>query len=515
MMKRKSIRSKWASLAMVGIFSVTTLLSGCGVDKQNTPSPTPDSKGTTNDSLAPVELSYYYVAPPQKNQQAIEDALNVITKQKINATVKLNALDFGNYEQKMTVMIASGEKFDLAFTASWFNNYFANAAKGAFLPIDDLMDQYAPLTKAGVPTKIWEAARVNGNIYGVINYQTMAAGQGIMVQKELADKYNFDWKSVTKQSDLEPYLEAVKNGEPDKVPLEFSTAADLFNLNMHGFDGIGDTKSPGVISLVDSDLKVVNQYESEEYKGFITMLHDWYKKGYLRKDAATVKDVSSDRKIAKYAAVMPAGLDFDSTSSYDQFGKLKALTSVEWYDKLITKPIVTTSLASATLTAISKTSANPERAMMFIELLNSDPEVSNLLNYGIEDVNYKKVGENKIEQIKDSGYDPVVPWVFGNNMIVWQNQNETQNMTAVWDELNKTADVSPILGFTFDVEPVKSEIAQTQAVIDQYLAALSSGTADPEKVLPEFVAKLKTAGSEKIIAEKQKQLDAWRQVNGK
>lgn len=513
MKKSRLIRSRSIALALVGALTITTLLSGCETDKQNAQSALNGSERA--DGLAPVELSYYYVAPPQKNQQAIEDALNVITKEKINATIQLNALDFGNYEQKMTVMIASGEKFDLAFTASWFNNYFANASKGAFLPIDDLLDQYAPLTKAGVPAKIWEAARVNGHIYGVINYQTMAAGQGIMVQKELADKYSFDWKAVTKQSDLEPYLKAVKNGEPDKVPLEFSTATDLFNLNMNGFDGIGDAKSPGVISLADSELKVVNQYETEKYKEFITMMHNWYKKGYLRKDASTIKDISADRTVAKYAAIMPAGLDFDTTSGYDEFGKMKAISNVEWYDKLITKPLVTTSSASATLTAISKTSQNPERAMMFIELLNSDPEVSNLLNYGIEDINYKKVGDERIEQIKDSGYDPVVPWVFGNNMIIWQNQNEIQNTTEVWDQLNKTANVSPILGFTFDTEPVRSEIAQTQAVIDQYLAALSSGTANPETILPEFLAKLNIAGSEKIIAEKQRQLDAWRQVNGK
>ena len=35
------------------------------------------------------------------------------------------------------------------------------------------------------------------------------------------------------------------------------------------------------------------------------------------------------------------------------------------------------------------------------------------------------------------------------------------------------------------------------------------GTIDPAKKLPEFIEKLKAAGIEKVIAEKQKQLDAW------
>jgi len=50
------------------------------------------------------------------------------------------------------------------------------------------------------------------------------------------------------------------------------------------------------------------------------------------------------------------------------------------------------------------------------------------------------------------------------------------------------------------------------AVADLYYA-LASGSIDPDKYLTQFIDKFKQAGSNKIIAEKQKQLDAWKATN--
>ena len=70
--------------------------------------------------------------------------------------------------------------------------------------------------------------------------------------------------------------------------------------------------------------------------------------------------------------------------------------------------------------------------------------------------------------------------------------------------------MSPILGFAFNPEPVKTEIAQCQAVSKEYMPILGTGSADLATKLPEFLDKLNKAGSEKIVAEIQKQIDAWK-----
>ena len=81
-------------------------------------------------------------------------------------------------------------------------------------------------------------------------------------------------------------------------------------------------------------------------------------------------------------------------------------------------------------------------------------------------------------------------------------------------ENNETADGSKVLGFTFDNINVQTETAACTAVVDEYKKGLKCGSIDVDKNLPEFLQKLKDAGIDTIIAEKQKQLDQWLKDNG-
>lgn len=76
-------------------------------------------------------------------------------------------------------------------------------------------------------------------------------------------------------------------------------------------------------------------------------------------------------------------------------------------------------------------------------------------------------------------------------------------------EISNKAVKSRILGFSFDVEPVRTEVAAVSNVLSQFQVALETGMIDPASKLPEMNKQLKAAGIEKINAEKQKQLDAW------
>ncbi|MNP85767.1 hypothetical protein D3C76_1856540 [compost metagenome] len=66
------------------------------------------------------------------------------------------------------------------------------------------------------------------------------------------------------------------------------------------------------------------------------------------------------------------------------------------------------------------------------------------------------------------------------------------------------------MGFTFDVnEAIKNKVAASITIRKQYDPALDTGSVDPEKVLPEYTAKMKSSAVDEIIAEKQKQFDAY------
>ena len=76
--------------------------------------------------------------------------------------------------------------------------------------------------------------------------------------------------------------------------------------------------------------------------------------------------------------------------------------------------------------------------------------------------------------------------------------------------MNASAVTSSVLGFSFNPEPVKTELAQCASVVNEYYVPLFTGSVDPDAVLPPFLDKLRNAGADKVIAEMQKQIDAWK-----
>ncbi|RKP54403.1 DUF3502 domain-containing protein [Cohnella endophytica] len=512
--------------------SFSIVLAGCGKNNDNNaassaPASSASSSETqasetaspsTEAALEPVDLTYYFPNTPQKDLQAVEDAVNKLIQPKINAKVHLKLIDWGAYDEKMKVINASGEVYDLAFTSAWTNNYYQNVANGALAPLDELLEKY-PDMKAGIPDMFWDVARVKGHIYAVPTFQQSTAGYGYTIQKKLADKYNLDWKSVTKLSDLTPFLDTIKKNEPNLIPWEYNQNADAFKQAppMFGMEALGDTLTPGSLYLADGS-KVINQFESPEFKEYVTMMRDWYTKGYLKKEAPTLTDTNADRKAGKnalqFGQIDLGTVDYEA-AGMKSTGRMSGFNpDVESYDYQFVKPLLTTDKAAATMTGISVNSKNKERAMMFLNLLHTDKDVYNTLIWGVEGKHYKKVSDIRIETIKDGGFQIWSAWEFGNMANSYLSEGDPQGndegFRKMWIDLNKNATPSNALGFVFDFTPVKSEKANVDAVISELYYALGSGSVDPDKYLPKFLDKLKSAGADKIIAEKQKQLDEWR-----
>ena len=110
----------------------------------------------------------------------------------------------------------------------------------------------------------------------------------------------------------------------------------------------------------------------------------------------------------------------------------------------------------------------------------------------------------------NDGYGLNQGWSFGNQLIsyAW----ETVGTDDYYEEMkafNESAVTSKAVGFIFDSSPVKSEVAALDSVLAEYRLGLENGELDPEEYLPKFQQALREAGIEKVIAEKQRQLDAW------
>lgn len=474
---------KIMALAMGAIISSSLILTGCSKGNSTSKEGT-DSK--------PVELVWYTIGGPQKDTEKVQEEINKYLKEKINATIKIKQVDWGDYNQKMQVVINSGEEYDIAFTCSWANDYLTNARKGAFVALDELLDKYGKETKAAIDPNFWEGAKIDGKVYAIPANKELGVAPLWVFTKEYVDKYNIDISKIKTLEDLEPYLKVIKEKEPGVTP--FYIVKD-YSAQLP-FDKIVD---PVAISLKNNDLKVVNIFETEEMKQALNTMHRFYKAGYINKDAATAKDDKAVKRLVTKGDGQPyADILWSKDLGY------------QVVSTPIVPPYITNGSTTGSMQAISVTSKHPEKSMQFLNLLNTDKYLRNLINYGIEGTHYQKVNDEQIKILPDQKNYQMPYFSLGNLFITYTLENEPKTKWEEFKKFNADSSKSPALGFKFDPTPVNTEVAGLRNVLDEFGASLYSGTVDPNEYLPKINAKLKSIGIDKVIAEMQKQIDAWK-----
>jgi putative aldouronate transport system substrate-binding protein len=470
------------------------------------------SGDTTSPTLDPVELNLYFLAPQVKDVNLIEAEINKITTEKFNATVKLNYLFWDSYFDKQKLLIASGNPIDLMFTASWAS-YSQYVSQKAFLELDDLLDQYGQDIKDNINPAYLKAPRIEGKLFAIPTQKDMAGITGVLMNKELVDKYNFDLSTVKTPADFEPFLKVIKENEPDIIP--------FLNKNDEGatywandFIEPLDTKMPVVVAN-RGEAQVVNMYEYPKYVELVKLQRDWVQKGYINKDISTLQD-STPLKKAKKAFMWVEQL---KPGKADEMQAQLGYPLVQVNAYADQKPVATTGALTGSMIAIPRSSKNPERTMMFINEMFKNKDLMNLLAWGIEGKHYKKIGENQIDyadgvDATTSGYTGMAQWAMGGSQFLdylWVSEK-----TDKWDQMkafNESAEISATLGWTFNAEPVKNEIATLKAAVTQYNAAIATGTVDYDTFYPKMKNALEKAGLQKVMDEVNKQIEAFKATN--
>ncbi|MGO4546246.1 extracellular solute-binding protein [Paenibacillus sp. 2TAB23] len=490
---------------------ITLLLAACSSneDSNKTASQTSNGSAASEEAEDPYEMTvaYFEFGSVPKDQLLVEEEINKITKAKMNTTVKLLPISISTWQNQVNLMLTSNEKLDLM---PLFGTTYANqVAKGQLVELDDLLAKQGTGIIEALGPDYANAAKVSGKTYAVPTIRDLAQSYGFQIRKDFVDKYNLNLDQVKKLEDLEPILKTIKENEPTMIPLVNSAGQSPIG-PISTRDSLGDDM--GVLLNNGQDLKVVNWFETEEYAAILKKMREWYQAGYIGKDAVTNKESTSDLiksgKGSGNLANMKPGYDVQETR---QAGM--PIVSVE-----MMPPVAKTSTVTNVMWGIAKNSKNPEKAMQFLNLMYTDKEIVNLLDWGIEGKHYVKVSDNVIDYPQDVNAGSVgysgTGWLFGNQFLSYIFKGDDEQLWEKMKEFNENAIKSKALGFTFDSSPVKTEFAAVTNVLSQYRVALECGALDPDKALPEFIAKLQDAGIDKVITEKQKQLDAWAASSG-
>ncbi|CAM4038310.1 ABC transporter substrate-binding protein [Paenibacillus alkaliterrae] len=496
-MKRKSML-----IVLSFVLSAVLVLAGCGSNKENNETGETPAAGANNQQAEkgePVNLVWYTIGGAQKDLDKVVEEANKYLLEKINTTIEIKLIDWGDYNQKMQVIAASGEPFDIAFTSSWAFNYVEGARKGYFYELDELLEQHGQGIKEVLNPAFLEGSKIDGRNYAIPTNKELPAQAVWRFNKELLDKYNLNAADATTLESLEPMLKVIKENEPDMYPIQVNIGPFLpYDFALEGI--------PVGVSLNDSELKMVNVWDTPEAKQTFETMRKYYQAGYLPPDVATKQgnehELAGKWFVDKQHTVPFADNLWSNSLQYP-------VVSTPMHEPMVFNWSVTGSMQ-----AISAQSKYPEQAMQFLNLLNTDAYLRNLMNNGIEGVHYNKLSEGVYEPIPDSGYG-MAAFTLGNMFLLDKLKEDPADKWEQYKVFNNNSVNAPLLGFQFDPSSVMTEIANVKNAVDEFGPALNTGSVDPAEILPKAVEKLKAQGIEKIIAEAQKQLGEWRAANNK
>ena len=549
---------KKALCLLLAMIMVLSILAGC----TSKPAETPDTPATSepaadNTANTPEEQPAEQPEEPALEQKTIQlmitgagkqansdkvwAAFNEQLQQYVpNTTVEFIDVPFEEYSEKFSQVLASGEGVDLAWTG-WLINKPQNIADGNLMPLDDLLAEYGQGIVDILGEEVVEIHRnaADGKLYYLPSWQGLCGERrGWLVVTEIAELAGDTWIDDTKaalnkwrnnytgiedfQAVLDQatkYLAAAK--EAGKLGAGINTGRafgwSMYN-GMYSFLGVGGAEIG--ITYCDGTFTVKDGVAGEHYKLYAKTMADWYKEGYIRSDIMSV-DTSTlttpkNGEITDTTYVFscdPYLTEADQEAAIADAGMDMTYLPIEENAYLI--------LGGDTSYAIPYCADEPERAMMVLNAIYSQPDLYNTLIYGIEGEDYTKNADGTIttsyvgaSPTADDSYG-IQRWIIGSCKNALINNGTDPNYYADLEALEETARVNPFLNFTFDRTNVEGICASILNVYYEYGPQIDNGVAGDnwEELYNNYMAARKDAGIEELVTEFQNQLNAYIEAN--
>lgn len=509
---------------------ITSAFSSCGNSSSNTSSSSgSESSSSSSSSSSEAESSsetssaawepnfdeepytvyfQYCVAAESSGQQAVSDALNELTLKELNMNVELIPQTMGTWTTNMSMILAANEPLDLFLSGSGsFGTYIES---GYVLDWGDYMD-YVPDVIEGMGEDI-NAGYVGDFLIGFSQMKERGYQSGLIARKDIMDElgYSPDDFSITTEDystyeQLDELFAAVKEKYPDMIAV--GGTAGLPSLIGNYNDNLGNNF--GMLEDYGQSLEVVNVFEGEQYKTFCEIARRWFEAGYESADAATNQDGGE--------TLMKAGNMFSFLTNVKPNTDVEKLaqTGYEVYVIPVAENTFTSSMSvNAIVYSLANASEDPVKAAAFYNWCYSSEEFANLINWGVEGVDWVRTEDNLAAypegiDATSVSYHQDFGWAYPNQMAGLPWEGNSPDIWEQYDEYNNSLLRSKAFGFTFDPTVVTDQVAACTSVYDQYDNDLNFGAIDPETGIKQLNDALYGAGMQDIIDAKQEQLDAW------
>ncbi|WP_108991125.1 extracellular solute-binding protein [Paenibacillus agaridevorans] len=524
---------KWM-IPVLAVLTSTSLLAGCAGNNNGVATPSANTTQTdggkgngSEQQAAPVELSVF--SWMFEGADAPDSIIYQKLQEKLNIKLKPITASWNDWEEKLNVMIASGEMPDvfISYGIDRPVQYRQWIKEGMLLPISDYGDQYPHIQKS---LDNFEAlAKTTGGIhYSLPVYneagsdKTAVSGHNILIRKDWLDKLGLQVPQTI--DEFKQVADAFANGDPDENGKK---------------DTYGYTSSSGgvwwqypIFNAFDTstdrwelkDGKWMPEVISDETKQAIEFLNAMYADKTLDPEFMLNTD---DKKIEKfvtgkvgmivhnanatlyndiYGKFEQAYPDRDPKSVFTWVGTLKGTTGQQRMDGFNNFWCVT-SINSG----ISE--EKQKKALELLDYLLSDEGQDLMLN-GVEGVHYKKDGDaiaplmSDEDRSKDKAFSlkALVSW---NTDFLPDSTPNKEDIIALSRSTGDYAVPNPLAYLNISEETLDPSLSnQLNDFVNESIVNLIVETGDVSAKFDDFKEAWLSKGGDKVIEETNKQAEA-------
>lgn len=521
----KKTMKKVAALLLSAVMAAG-LLTGCGNDAGNSGgggqsgSQTGGSTGgetntgaTANDFdlSEPVELTMYLLGDRTADFDEVYAEINKILSEKLNTTVKVEFLGWGEHDTMYSMLFSGGQDFDLIFTASSWGHYESTVAMEGFYPLsEDFIKTYAPDIWNVVPELAWDQAKINGTIYMVPNYQNEFGQDVLAVRGDLMEEYGIS--QITNWDEMVDFFKAC--AEHGQYASQGGPWYQYFQAQ--GLTITGGAPNSGDLILYNTqdpnDLSFTYVLDWDGFADYCHQMKELADMGAWSPDVLNSSDERQTGLLTGRTATMVWNLGTCKT-----YAKEANANNSDWNVTLVDPVSNQAKKVNSYINngvAINAASKNKERAMMVLNEFYTNPTINDMSRFGIEGKHWEAVGDDQFKVIDETnfGVDGNCNWGWMNNEIKRTEYIEDRTavddtydaMLASWDNNVKGDHVYD--GFNFDNSSVSTQVAAVEAALGTYYEPLKNGLVDDvDSALEQLKSSLESAGIRDVIAELERQ----------
>lgn len=428
-----------------------------------------------------IKASFYKYFPEYEKFKDMDDSAGSSDDEYVVGDLGIQELVYPEAdENQLDIVYISGEEM--------YKEYITNKW---IVALDEYLGSTGAKLGDYITSTLMNGVKVNGQTFAIPNNVKMGEYTYMLIDKELADKYCHTYDSFSDITDCNYFLEDIKNSESDTllpIATTYKECIDLFvwYWNLEAVDdpllgyqySINTDNNFSVLGCLYGDPSNVgrgkielgfnNLLADKDYIDLLTTLKSYEYEGFFQTEDDTRENPAISFVTGTYAIKKQAFYDKDGNEKKDSdpsYGVYVDENGKEYYAYVAKYPQAEQSALYGNMFAISANSKNVEACMKIITLLNTDSYMKNLLQYGIEGVNYEidddtgmlvRLNRDYLMSTEKTGNCYISHPEEGLPADYWEDAKKQSNETLI----------NPLLGFDFNERLLKAGLVLDTDQID-------------------------------------------------